>query len=65
MIYKVSYVVERDGFPGLIANTEASPKVGDRVKVGANQYEVIELMELMPPTDDFYYVHATCKVING
>jgi hypothetical protein len=62
MIYKVSYVVQGGQHPGAIANTDEPPQVGDRVRLGANEFEVIEVMELMPPTENFHYLHATCKV---
>lgn len=65
MIYKVSYVVQGSDHPGAIANSEEPPQVGDRVKLGANEYEIIEVMELMPPSGNFHYLHATCKVLEG
>lgn len=65
LIYKVSYVVQGGEHPGAIANTEEPPQVGDRVRLGAHQFEIIEVMELMPPSGNFHYLHATCKVIDG
>jgi hypothetical protein len=65
MIYKVSYVVQGGEHPGAIANTEEAPQIGDRVRLGANEYEVVEIMELMPPSETFHYLHATCRVIDG
>lgn len=62
MIYKVSYVVQGGEHPGAIANTEDRPQVGDRVQFGNNEFEIIEVMELMPPSENFHYLHATCKV---
>jgi hypothetical protein len=65
IIYKVSYVVQGSEHPGAIANTEEPPQIGDRVRLGALEFEIVEVMELMPPSGNFHYLHATCKVING
>ncbi|MBN1313267.1 MAG: hypothetical protein JXB30_17800 [Anaerolineae bacterium] len=63
MIYKVSYVVVGGEHPGAIANVEKPPQVGDRVKLGNNDFEVIEILELMPPRGEFSFLHATCKMV--
>jgi hypothetical protein len=64
MIYKVSYVVLHGEHPGAIANTDVPPKVGDRVTLGNQTFEVIEVLELMPPRGQFSFLHATCKPID-
>lgn len=63
MIYKVSYVVVGGEHPGAIANVEQPPQVGDRVTLGKYEFEIIEILELMPPRGEFSFLHATCKMI--
>lgn len=63
MIYKVSYVIVGGEHPGSIANADKPPQVGDKVKLGKNEFEVIEVMELMPPLGEFSFLHATCKLV--
>lgn len=62
MIYKVSYVVIGGEHPGAIANVETPPQVGDRVKLGNEEFEIVEVLELMPPRGEFSFLHATCKL---
>jgi hypothetical protein len=61
MIYKVSFVVPRRRDVGGIQNIDREPKPGDRVRIGNQTFEVVEVTELMPPRGDFAYLHATCK----
>jgi hypothetical protein len=61
MIYKVSYVIIGSKNKGGIKNQEARPKVGDHVRFGRSTYEIIEVKEIMPPRDDFQFLHATLK----
>lgn len=63
MIYKVSYVVRGGDHPGAIMNVEAPPQVGDRVYLGRNEFEVIEVLELMPPLGEFSFLQVTCRPI--
>lgn len=64
MIYKVSYVVIGGEHPGAIANVDKPPQIGDRVKLGNEEFEIIEVLELMPPRGEFSFLHATCKLIS-
>lgn len=64
MIYKVSYVVVGSEHPGAIANVEKPPQIGDHVSLGKNEFEVIEVLELMPPRGEFSFLHATCKLVH-
>ncbi len=63
MIYKVSFVVVGGEHPGAIANVEQPPRVGDRVTLGKKEFEVIEVLELMPPRGEFSFLHATCRLV--
>ena len=61
MIYKVSYVILGGKHKGGIKNQYERPQVGDHVRWGRSSYEVIEVMEIMPPRDDFQFLHATAR----
>ncbi len=63
-VYKVSYVIIGDDDPGSILNQELPPQPGDRINLNAQEYEVIEVLELVPPRGDFHYLHATCRPIS-
>lgn len=63
MIYKVSYVVQGGEYPGGIKNELERPKVGDVVKIGPMDFEVIEVMNIMPPRGDFEFLHATVRPV--
>ncbi len=63
MIYKVSYVVVGKPHLGVIVNLDAPPRVGDRVQLGDEVFEVIEVIDLIPPRGDFAYLHATCQPV--
>ncbi len=63
MIYKVSYVIVDRPHPGEIVNLETPPRVGDRVQLGGEQFEVIEVVDLIPPRGEFAYLHVTCQPV--
>lgn len=63
MIYKVSYVIIGGAHPGAIINEDEPPEVGDRVELKGDQFKVIEVVELLPPRDNFAYIHATCQPV--
>ncbi len=63
MIYKVSYVIVGSDAKGGIKNQIERPQVGDRVRFGRGTYEIIEVKEIMPPRDDFQFLHATARPI--
>ena len=60
-IYKVSYVIVGKDHPGTILNQEKMPKKGDRVQLGNEFFEVMEVLELVPPRGEFHYIHVTCQ----
>jgi hypothetical protein len=64
MIYKVSFVVQGNTHPGGIQNLEDRPQVGDVFTLGNQQFEIVEVIEIIPPRGDFAYMHATCRPIN-
>lgn len=61
--YKVSYVVIGGEHPGAIVNESERPEVGNRIQIGKNSFEVVEIYEVMPPRGDFAFLHATVKPI--
>lgn len=63
MIYTVSYVVIGVKHPGAIRSQHEPPRVGGRVRIGRETFEVIEVQEIMPPRDDFQFLHATLRPI--
>ncbi|MCU0495946.1 MAG: hypothetical protein MUF87_01190 [Anaerolineae bacterium] len=63
MIYKVSYVVQGGEYPGGIKNEEVYPQPGAHVKIGPMTFEIVEVHEIIPPRDDFQFLHATVKPV--
>ena len=63
MIYKVSFVVQGGTHPGGIQNLEERPQIGDTLTLGNHSFEIIEVLEIIPPRGNFAYLHATCKPI--
>jgi hypothetical protein len=65
MVYKVSLVIPGMEHGGAILNLPERPQVGDRLKLGEIEVEVIEVMDLLPPRGNFQYLHATCRVVTS
>jgi hypothetical protein len=61
VIYKVSFVVQGGTHPGGIQNLDKRPQIGDQLELGNNKFEIVEVLEIIPPRGDFGYLHATCK----
>ncbi|MGB9776493.1 MAG: hypothetical protein ACPLYD_08475 [Anaerolineae bacterium] len=61
MIYKVSYVVLGGRHPGAIVNRDTPPRLGEVVALGEEQFEVVEVTDLIPPQGDFAYLHVTLR----
>ena len=61
MIYKVSFVVQGGTHPGGIQNLDERPQGGDKLELGNHVFEIIEVLEIIPPRGNFAYLHATCK----
>lgn len=64
-IFKVSYVVQGGNHPGAIVNEDKKPEVGQRVTMGSNEFEVVEVVDLMPARGDFSFLHVTVKGIRN
>ncbi len=62
-VYKVSIVVAGSNHPGAILNMSRPPKVGERIKLGSKQFQVVEVLDLLPPRGEFQYIHATCRAV--
>lgn len=60
-IYKISYVIIDSDHPGMILNQDSMPQKGDKVLLGNAYYEVVEVLELVPPRGEFRYIHVTCR----
>ena len=60
-IYKVSYVVQGGDHPGAIVNEDDKPEIGQRVTLGNKEFEVVEVVDLMPARGDFSFLHVTVK----
>lgn len=63
MIYKVSYVVLGGQHPGAIVSQEKPPQVGEVISLGEDRFEVIEVVDLIPPRGGFAYLHVTLRPI--
>lgn len=59
-IYKISVVVTKGDHPGAILNLEEAPEVGKTIMLGEEEFIINEVLELMPPRGDFYFLHVTC-----
>ncbi len=64
MVYRVSYIVlgnvRGQRHPGLIRDQDEAPETGDRVELAGDLFDVVEVEDLIPPTDGFSYLHVTC-----
>lgn len=63
-VYKVSYVVKGSNHPGAIVNMDRPPNIGERVRLGTQIFEVVEVLDLLPPRGDYHYMHATCQSLD-
>ena len=63
-IFKVSYVVIGRAHPGTIANLDHRPEIGERVRLGDEEFIIVEVIDLMPPRGDFHFIHATCRPLD-
>jgi hypothetical protein len=61
VIYKVSFVVQGGTHPGGIQSLDKRPEVGDQLHLAGLTFEIVEVLEIIPPRGEFAYLHATCK----
>jgi hypothetical protein len=64
-VWKVSYVVEDSSQAGGIINLYCAPKPGEIIEISNVQLEVLEVFELIPPSGEIHYLHATCRLTSG
>ena len=62
-IYKVSYVIIGNDNPGAILNQDNMPMKGELVRIRSEMFEVLEVLELVPPRGDFRFIHVTCRPV--
>jgi hypothetical protein len=60
-VYKISYVVTGEDHPGAILNSDHAPRIGDKIHLGKRDFEVVEVMDLIPARGDFHFLHATLR----
>jgi hypothetical protein len=61
--YTVSYLVQGGQHPGAIITEDEAPQVGSEVVFSGMVFEIIEVVEVVPPTSGFGFLHATCKYV--
>ena len=61
MIYTVSYVVVggKKKYPSGMMNQHERPVVGTEVQLGNNVFKITEVKRMLPPSDDFEFLHVT------
>jgi len=63
--YKLSIVVPGRRDVGGIQNLDEKPEPGDIITLGKEDFEIINVAELMPPRGDFAYLHAICRPVEA
>jgi hypothetical protein len=65
MVYTVSYVVVGGNkkYPSGMMNQHERPVVGSQVQLGGMVFEITEVKRMLPPSDDFEFLHVTVKPI--
>ncbi|HRQ39179.1 MAG TPA: hypothetical protein PLD25_14820 [Chloroflexota bacterium] len=61
VFYQVSFVVIGSPHPGAIMSVDKRPEVGEFVRFGGEDFEVLEVQELTPVTGNFGFLHVTCR----
>lgn len=59
--YKVSIVVIDSDHPGAIVNLDTYPQPGKTIHLNGEEFLIVETLELMPPRENFFYLHVTCR----
>ena len=63
VFYTVSYLVQGGKHPGAIITEDAAPEVGGEITFGGMVFEIVEVVEMVPPTSGFGFLHATCEYV--
>ena len=63
VFYTVSYLVQGGQHPGAIITEDEAPEIGGEVTFNGLVFEIIEVVEVVPPTSGFGFIHATCKYV--
>lgn len=64
-MYKVSYVIIGIDHPGAILTQTEPPQPGDKVRLQNQQFEIVEVFDIVPPRGDFHFMHATCRPVSS
>lgn len=64
-VFKVSYVVQGGDHPGAIVNEEEKPTIGAKVRLGKIEFEIVEVVDLLPERGDFQFLHATVRPVQA
>ena len=66
VFYQVSFVVVGGSpHPGAIISLDKRPEVGEIVRFGGENFEILEVQELTPVTGNFGFLHVTCSRAEG
>jgi hypothetical protein len=63
--YKVSIVIPGGNHPGAIINMDERPLPGQQIQLEKKDFLIVEIQELLPPRNDFHFLHATCRPTEG
>lgn len=64
-LYKVSYVVPGKPGEGAILSQREAPEVGKLVTLHGQTYQVVEVIELLPPQGVVHFLHATLAPVRA
>lgn len=62
-VYKVSVVISDSNHPGAILNLAHRPVKGETLTLAGTRFQVVEVIELVPPRGDFHFLHLTCRPV--
>lgn len=67
MVYTVSYVVVGGSkkYPSGMMNQHERPVVGNQVMLGDDVFEITEVKRMLPPSDDFEFLHVTVTPVEN
>lgn len=65
MVYTVSYVVVGGDkkYPSGMMHQHERPVVGEQVQLGDATFEIMEVKRMLPPSDDFEFLHVTVRPV--